>query len=182
MSTKYKFGDKGHLYFVSFSVVHWIDLFVRDEYCSIVVDSLKFCQTNKGLEIYAWCIMSSHLHLIISSHGSNLEDIMRDLKSHTSRELKKAIKQNQEESRREWILWMMERAGRLKANNKDFQLWQQGNHPIILDSNEIIEQKKLYIHNNPVKAGMVWVPEHFRYSSATDYAGGKGLLDIYSLI
>ena len=122
--------------------------------------------------------MSSHLHLIISSHGANLEDIMRDLKSHTSRELKKSIKQNSEESRKEWILWLMERAGKKNSNNKDFQLWQQGNHPIELSSNEMIEQKKEYIHNNPVKAGLVWEAEHYGYSSAIDYSGGEGLLNI----
>lgn len=178
MSTKYKFGNKDNLYFVSFSVVYWIDLFVREEYYNIVIDSLKFCQSNKGLEIYAWCIMSSHLHLIISSHGANLEDIMRDLKSHTSRELKKSIKQNSEESRKEWILWLMERAGKKNSNNKDFQLRQQDNHPIELSSNEMIEQKKEYIHNNPVKAGLVWEAEHYRYSSAIDYSRGEGLLNI----
>jgi putative transposase len=178
MSTKYKFRTKDNLYFVSFSVVYWIDLFVREEYCNIVIDSLKFCQSNKGLEIYAWCIMSSHLHLIISSHNANLEDIMRDLKSHTSRELKKSIKQNSGESRKEWILWLMERAGKKNSNNKDFQLWQQDNHPIELSSNEMIEQKKEYIHNNPVKAGLVWEAEHYRYSSAIDYSGGEGLLNI----
>jgi len=178
MSTKYKFRTKDNLYFVSFSVVYWIDLFVREEYCNIVIDSLKFCQSNKGLEIYAWCIMSSHLHLIISSHNANLEDIMRDLKSHTSRELKKSIKQNSGESRKEWILWLMERAGKKNSNNKDFQLWQQDNHPIELSSNEMIEQKKEYIHNNPVKAGLVWEAEHYKYSSAIDYSGGEGLLNI----
>ena len=178
MSTKYKFRTKDNLYFVSFSVVYWIDLFVREEYCNIVIDSLKFCQSNKGLEIYAWCIMSSHLHLIISSHNANLEDIMRDLKSHTSRELKKSIKQNSGESRKEWILWLMERAGKKNSNNKGFQLWQQDNHPIELSSNEMIEQKKEYIHNNPVKAGLVWEAEHYKYSSAIDYSGGEGLLNI----
>ena len=178
MSTKYKFGERDSLYFVSFSVVYWIDLFIRNEYCDIVIESLKFCQTNKGLEIFAWCIMSSHLHLIISSNESKLEDIMRDLKSHTSRELKKAIKQNPVESRKEWMIWLMERAGKKNSNNKDFQLWQQDNHPIELSSNKMIDQRKNYIHNNPVKAGIVWKAEDYRYSSATDYAGEHGLIDI----
>ena len=149
--------------------------------CTIILDSLKFCQDNKGLEIYSWCIMSSHVHLIISSHGDNLEDIMRDLKSHTSRELKKAIKENPAESRKDWMLWMMERAGKKNGNNANFQLWQQDNHPIGLNNNQMIEQKMEYIHANPVKAGIVWKPEDYRFSSATDYAGGKGLIDILIL-
>lgn len=181
MSTKYKFRDQTKLYFVSFAVVYWIDLFIREEYCEILVDSLKFCQKEKGLEVYCWCIISSHVHLIIGSEGEKMEDIMRDLKSHTSRELKKSIKTNPVESRKEWVLWMMERAGKKNGNNKDFQLWQQDNHPIELSSNAMIEQKKNYIHNNPVKTGIVWKAEDYRYSSAINYAGEKGLLDIVPL-
>lgn len=106
---------------------------------------------------------------------------MRDLKSHTSRELKKAIKENPAESRKDWMLWMMERAGKKNGNNANFQLWQQDNHPIGLNNNQMIEQKMEYIHANPVKAGIVWKPEDYRFSSATDYAGGKGLIDILIL-
>lgn len=181
MSIKYKFRDNDRLYFVSFAVIDWIDLFVRNEYCEIILDSIKFCQVNKGLEIYAWCIMSSHVHLLMGSHGNKMEDIMRDLKSHTSRELKKAIKENVKESRREWILKLMEQAGERNSNNKNFQLWRQDNHPIEIQNNEMAEQKKKYIHENPVKAGLVWKAEDYRYSSATDYAGDKGLLDVILL-
>jgi len=178
MSTKYKFSDQDKLYFVSFSVINWIDLFIRDIYCEIMLESMRFCQREKGLEIYAWCIMSSHVHQVMGTQGAKMEDIIRDLKSHTSRELKKCIKANPEESRKEWMLWMMERAGKKNNNNKEFQLWQQDNHPMELEGVAMIEQKIDYIHNNPVKAGLVWKPEDYRYSSAIDYCGEKGLLDI----
>ena len=124
MSVKYKFRDQEELYFVSFAVVYWIDVFIRNEYKEVLLDSLRFCQREKGLEVYAWCIMSSHIHLIIGTKQAKLQDIMRDFKSHTSRTLKKAIKENASESRREWMLWMMERAGKQNGNNKDFQFWQ----------------------------------------------------------
>ena len=118
MSRKYKFKDQDALYFVSFATVYWIDLFVRQEYADIVVDSLKFCQGEKGLEIYAWCIMPSHVHLIMGTKGIPMQDILRDFKRFTSAKLKKAIKQNVTESRKEWMLWMMERAGKKNSNNK----------------------------------------------------------------
>src|ERR1041384_7212041 len=104
MSRKYKFRDQDQLYFVSFAVINWIDLFVRNEYKQIMLDSWKHCQLNKGLEIYGWCIMTSHVHMIIGSNQNKLEDIMRDMKRHTSEKLKEAIKSNPQESRREWLL------------------------------------------------------------------------------
>jgi len=178
MSTKYKFNDQDKLYFISFSVVNWIDLFIRNEYKEIILDSWKYCQAKKGLEIYGWCIMSSHIHMIIGTHGDKLEDIMRDMKKHTSAELKKAIKAHPGESRKEWMLWMMERAGKKNSQNQDFQLWQQDNHPIELWDNKILNQKLDYIHNNPVVAGIVEKAEDYLFSSARDYCGQPGLIDI----
>ena len=98
MSTKYKFHDQDQLYFVSFAVVNWIDLFTRNEYKDIMIESWKHCQLHKGLEIYGWCIMSSHIHMIIGTHGEKLENIMRDMKKHTSIALKKAIREHYGES------------------------------------------------------------------------------------
>jgi len=178
MSTKYKFRDQDRLYFVSFAVVNWIDLFIRNEYKQIILDSWKHCQTHKGLEIYGWCIMSSHIHMIIGTNGDKLENIMRDMKKHTSIELRKAIEQHPGESRREWMLWMMERAGKKNSQNSDFQLWQQDNHPIELFDDKILHQKLDYIHNNPVEAGIVENPEDYLYSSARDYYGLPGLIDM----
>jgi putative transposase len=88
MSRKYKFHDSGKLYFVSFAVVYWIDLFIRQEYKNIVLDSWKFCINNKGMELYGWCMMSSHIHMIIVTNKEKLEDIMRDMKRHTSVQLR----------------------------------------------------------------------------------------------
>ena len=178
MSRKYKIRDQEKLYFVSFATINWIDLFIREEYNEILLSSLRHCQNEKGLEVYAWCFMSSHLHLIIGTNNKPLQDILRDFKSFTSSQLKKEINSNPIESRKEWIKWMMERAGRKNSNNSDWQLWQQHNHPIELSTNELMDQKLNYVHENPVKAGFVSEPHHWRYSSAIDYSGGKGLLNI----
>ena len=140
------------------------------------LDSLRFCQGNKGLEIYAWCIMSNHVHLIIGTSQMPMQDIIRDLKKYTSVKIIEAIKENQQESRKEWLLWMFERAGKKNSNNTNYQFWQQDNHPIELSNNEMMIQKLNYIHQNPVEEGIVLSSEAYLYSSAKNYAGMKDYL------
>lgn len=178
MSRKYKFYDKEGLYFVSFATVYWIDVFVRDLYFEEIVGSLDYCRKNKGMEIYAWCIMPSHVHLIFRAKDNNPSDVLRDFKRHTSKRMQLLILENVQESRREWILWMMERAGKKNSNVQGKQFWQQHNKPIGLWSGDVIEQKLQYIHQNPVVSGFVCEAEHWKYSSAIDYCGRRGLLDI----
>lgn len=141
MSRKYKFRNQDQLYFVTFSVIYWIDVFIRNEYKDELIESLKYCMDNKGLEVYGYCIMTSHMHIIIGTHGEKMEDILRDFKSYTSSRLRKLIQANLSESRREWMLWMMERAGTKNKNNNGFQFWQQHNNPIELYNNELMDQK-----------------------------------------
>ena len=178
MSRKYKFHEKTDLYFVTYTVIHWIDVFTRDVYREVLLDSWNYCINNKGLRIFSWCIMTNHVHMIISSKEEELSNIMRDMKSYTSTRLRKTIAENSQESRRDWMLKMMITTGSNNQNNKDFQFWQQHSHPILLHSNNLIDQKLEYIHNNPVKAGFVENPEDYIYSSARDYAGIKGMIDI----
>lgn len=105
--------------------------------------------------------------------------MIRDFKSFTSTKLKKSIKENSKESRREWMLWMFERAGKINKRNADFQLWQQHNHPIELTTNEMMDQRLAYIHNNPLEAGFVDNPSAWVWSSCSDYEKGiKGKLEI----
>ena len=169
MGRKYIFHEHNQLYFVSFATVNWIDVFVRRIYFEIMVDSLKHCIAYKGLEMYAWCIMPSHVHLIVSTETGNLSNIMRDMKRHTSKAITEAIAENMQESKREWMLWMFKRAGRHNPNNETYQFWQQDNHPIELSSNLMVHQRLDYLHNNPVEAGLVDYPPHYLYSSARDY-------------
>ncbi len=172
MSRKYKFKNPEGVYFVSFSVLNWVDALTRSEYKDILVYNLAYCQLHKGLDIFAWCVMSNHVHLIIrAQEGYTLEGILRDYKKFTSKEIIRAIKENPVESRREWLLEQFK--------TKDgFTFWQGDNHPIELWSNEVIDQKLSYIHQNPVEEGLVFKAEDYRYSSACDYAGENGMLDI----
>jgi REP element-mobilizing transposase RayT len=188
MSKKYKFADNDKIYFVSFATTNWIDVFIRNEYKDAILNSIRYCQLHKDLELYGWCIMTSHVHLIIGTNGNPLQNIMRDLKRHTAEILHKLIQTNTTESRREWMLWIacpdlsgMERAAKKNNNPAKFQLWQPESHPIQLMNNEMAHQKLDYIHNNPVDAGFVTKAEEWTYSSAIDYYGGKGLLEISRL-
>ncbi len=178
MSRKYKFHDNDKLYFISFAVVYWIDVFIREEYKEAIIESWKYCQEKKSLEIYGWCLMTSHVHMIIGSKSNKLEDIVRDMKSYTSTTLKKIITENQQESRKEWMLWMMKRAGKKNSNNSDWQFWQQHNKPIQIKDQGMFDKTLEYIHMNPVMAGFVSKPEDWKYSSARDFCGLNGLIEL----
>lgn len=144
MSSKYKFRDQEKLYFVTSTIVDWVDLFIRNEYREVLLDQIKYNQNNKGLEVYAWCFMTSHIHMIIGTTGEKMEVILQGLKSITSRKLREAITNNTQECRREWLLEKFNRAGSLNKHNGGFQFWQEGNHPIELSNNDILNQKLDY--------------------------------------
>ena len=178
MSSKYQIKDPDGVYFITFATVQWVDVFTRLVYKDIVVNSLKYCQEEKGLELFAWVIMSNHVHLIArAQEGYHMSDILRDLKKYTSKKIIEAIDHPQE-SRKSWMLWIFKSAGERNPNNENFQFWQQDNHPIQLVSEAMIDQRLNYLHQNPVKAGIVLEPHEYKYSSAINYADGKGLLDV----
>ncbi len=123
--------------------------------------------------------MPSHVHLIMGTAGEPMQDILRDMKKHTSKKITSAIEANQHESRREWMLRLMEWAGKTNPNNEKMQFWQQHNQPIELNTPEKLRQRLDYLHNNPVISGFVERPEDWLYSSAVDYyTNRKGLIDI----
>jgi hypothetical protein len=90
----------------------------------------------------------------------------------------KLIEENTQESRRNWMMWIFKKAGERNSNNKYCQFWRQDNHPMELSTNEMMQQRLDYIHNNPVVEGLMDEPEHYVYSSARDYAGLKGMLEL----
>jgi putative transposase len=177
MSEKYKMHNPEGMYFLTMTIVHWIDLFTRSELSDVIVASIKHCQKEKGLVIYAWCIMPSHIHLILSSKQEKPSDIIRDLKKFTSKELVKTIGVINE-SRSEWLLNAFEKAGKRLNRITKNKVWQDGNRPKELETNHFMKQKLDYIHSNPVQARFVDEPEHYVYSSARDYTGQKGLIEV----
>lgn len=180
MSTKYKIRNPDGIYFISFAVVDWIDVFTRKYYKDIFVDSLIYCQKHKGLIIYALVIMSNHVHLILASKNKPLSGIIRDLKKYTSVKIIQAIQKNEKESRKEWMLDLFRENGHNNSNNTNYQFWRQDNQPkeLLRFKGSFMAQKLEYLHQNPVVAGIVDKPEEYLYSSARDYMGAQGLIDV----
>lgn len=170
------------LYFTTSTVVDWVDVFTRPAYRHIVLDSLRYCQINKGLVIHAWVLMSNHLHLIASTEGNDsIGDIMRDFKKFTSKKILETIEQNIQESRREWLLDRFRFAGMNNNRITNYHFWQDGNHVEEIYTVAFLQQKIDYIHHNPVRAEIVARPEDYLYSSASVYAGSSGLIDVNAL-
>jgi len=176
----YQIRDQFAVHFLTFAVVEWIDVFTRSFYADIVVESLKFCHEKKGLNIHAWCIMSNHVHLIVSTKEPvTLSDVLRDFKKYTSSQILKAIEENEKESRRNWMLWIFKKAGERNKRNEKYQFWVQENHPVECSTTAILESKLKYLHENPLRASIVRNVWDYVYSSAIDYfTDGNGLLPI----
>lgn len=168
------------LHFITATVVDWIDVFTRHDYKRIIVDSLVFCQQNKGLDIYAWVLMSNHLHMIAGTKERTLSmgDIIRDFCKYTSKSIVYAITENSKESRREWMLDRFHFRGMNDSKITNFRFWQEGSYIEAISTRQFYRQKLEYIHMNPVRQGIVDRPEHYLYSSARNYQGERGLIDV----
>jgi putative transposase len=169
--SRYKIVDPRLPHFVTCTVLHWIPVFTRPATVDILLDSLRFLMQD-GLKVYAFVILENHLHLVVQS-----EDLARDLarfKSYTAKQLIGYLSDNQ-------VTQILEQLAFYKKAHKEdrgYQFWQEGSHPEWLQNDEMMRQKVNYIHENPVKRGYVDLPEHWRYSSARNYAGLPGLLEV----
>ena len=180
MSRKgYIIHDQQAIYFMTFTVVGWIDIFTRQAYRDIVIDSLKYCQQKKGLHLHAYVVMSNHIHLVASVEaGFSLSDFVRDCKKFTSNAITGLIENSGVESRRQWILHQFKYYASQHTRNEKYQLWEQDNHFVELSSTAFTQQKIEYIHQNPVRAGLVYRAEDYIYSSASNYAGLDQIIDV----
>ena len=172
----YKIRDQSATHFLTFTVVGWIDIFTRQVYRDLLLDSMQFCRNRKKLQIGAYVIMSNHIHTIWTAMNNNLSDIIRDFKTFTG-----AIG-NEPESRRDWLSHMFRFYANKTLANDNFKVWTGNNHPEEIHSQSFLRTKMNYIHQNPVRAGLVAEPSHYLYSSAADYEGRKGLIDIDFLL
>jgi REP element-mobilizing transposase RayT len=180
MPTGYQIKDQTSAYYLTFQIVYWIDLFTRNRYREIIIDSLKFCQQNKSLEIFAFVIMSNHVHLIARSNNDNLSDVIRDFKKYTSKQFIDEI-DSSIESRKKWMLNLFQHAAKKQNKNGSYQVWTHENHAIEVFSNSVIWQKANYIHDNPVRNKLVENSWDYLYSSARNYADMEGVLEITKL-
>jgi REP element-mobilizing transposase RayT len=126
MSTGYKIREGEEAYYLTFQIVGWVDIFTRKVYRDIAIESFKYCCENKGLNIFAYVIMSNHIHLL-AGQNEDLSAIIRDFKNFTSRNFLEVI--NEEiESRSDWMKMVFEYHGKFK-NKQTNQVWTHENHP-----------------------------------------------------
>lgn len=172
MSDKYKIRDNDKAYFVTLTIFDWVDIFTRKEQKLFIIDSLKYCQKNKGLVLFAYCLMPNHLHMICKAdEGYNLSDILRDFKKHTSKKIIQIIKE-EVESRRVWILNLFSDACKHLKREQTYKVWQEGNQAKEIFSNKFLYEKFNYIHQNP---------EDYLFSSARNYARLDSYIEIVQL-
>jgi REP element-mobilizing transposase RayT len=173
MAYSYNITDQGAVYFITCTVVNWVDVFTRKDYADIVEDSLNFCIEKKGLIVYGYAIMSNHVHLLIQAKNNNLSDVLRDFKKFTSQRITDAIEKNKKESRKRWMLWLFKQAEDIETKQISYHFWRSDNHAMLCYSLPFTWQKLDYIHNNPVRAEIVHKAEEYKRSSAADYYYGK---------
>jgi len=163
-------------YFLTMTVVNWVDVFTREAYCKTIIEAFQYCIENKGLNIYAFCIMSNHIHLVANCDETHsLSDTIRDFKKFTSKKIIDQI-QKDPESRKEWMLKLFQANAANHSKTKTYKFWKDGNHAIELYNPKFTRIKVNYIHKNPVRAGYVKNIEDWKYSSASNYLGLESVL------
>lgn len=173
----YKIKDQGATHFLTFSIMGWIDIFSKQRYRDIILESFRYCQKNKSLQVGAYVIMTNHIHVIWTASNNNLSDIIRDFKTYTSKSITRSI-ESEPESRREWLLYMFGFYANRTAANDYYKVWTGNNHPEEIYSPDFLITKLSYIHQNPVRAGIVSEASNYLYSSASNYERKKGLINI----
>ncbi|NBA88296.1 transposase [Emticicia sp. CRIBPO] len=165
------------MHFLTLTIVDWVDVFTRKKYRDILLDSLLFCQNEKGLTLTAYVIMSNHIHLIAQSENGRLSDLIRDFKKFTAQKILEEI-ETPEESRSDWMLKRFLFAARNNQKHSEHQFWKTGNHPEEIFSERFLWTKINYIHMNPVRAGIVSKASDYLYSSASNYVDRESLIPV----
>ncbi len=164
-------------HFLTFTVVDWVDVFTRKKYRDTFLETLQFCQSNKGLILYGYVIMSNHVHLIAQSEEGKLSDLIRDIKKFAAQKILAQITESGE-SRTEWMMKRFEFSAQKNTKGSNYNFWQTENHPEEIFSEEFMLIKLNYIHMNPVDAGWVARASDYLYSSASNYVGKESLIPI----
>ncbi|MDO9266954.1 MAG: transposase [Sulfurimonas sp.] len=170
--SRYEIYEPTHPHFVTCTILHWIPIFTRVETTNIVFDSLKYLQQTDSLKLYAYVILENHLHLVVSS--DDIGKSMRKFKAHTAKEILKLLQEKDVKTILEQLAFYK------KAHKKEtiYQLWQEGIQPKLIKDEKMMIERINYIHQNPVKRGYIDDAKYWRYSSARDYEGVDGLIDV----
>lgn len=177
--TKKDFLDHHACSYLTFNVVDWVDVFIRPGYKQVIADTLNYFISARALVVYAWCLMSNHLHLLTRNSEEGLGLIERDFKKITTIKILEAIDQ-ESDLRRNWMLARFEQTSQSMKRLEKLQLWQSCTNPIYVDFKQPyrLKEKILHIHENPVRDRIVSQPEDYIFSSARDYIGKKGLVNV----
>ena len=170
--SRYRILNKTYPHFLTATINYWQPLFTRTETVEIVLDSWRFLQREAEFEIYGYVILENHLHLIASS--PDLSGDMQRFKSYTAKRIINYLEQTQAKR----VLELLALFKRAHKTESQYQVWEEGSHPQLIESETVMRQKLDYIHQNPVKRGYVDLPEHWRYSSARNYLGLEGLIEV----
>jgi REP element-mobilizing transposase RayT len=173
--SRYYQADEQTPHFLTATINGWLPVFSNPDIVGIVINSLRFLQQNARLEIFAYVILENHLHMIARSPDISRE--IKRFKSYTAKEILTFLQERQLRT----LSTQLELFKRPYKTKSDYQLWEEGSHLQVIVSEAVMRQKVEYIHYNPVRRGYVEEPTHWRYSSAKDYEGGKGILDITTL-
>ena len=175
MRTRYKIFDQAPPYFLTHTIVSWVPVFTRRPYFDLIIETLRYCRENKGLKLFAWVILDNHMHMLAAS--DQLSKTMKEFKSFTAREIIKLAQAGD----RDWLLAQFKFYKTPHKANSHYQVWQEGYHPQMVTTEDMLRQKIEYLHYNPVKAGLADKAEDWPYSSARNYLGLRGLLEIDAL-
>ncbi len=170
--SRYKFIEKDQPHFLTCTVVNWINVFGNPEAAHIILDSLRFLQSEERIKLFAYVIMEHHIHLV--AQAENLEKEIMNFKSFTAR---KIIDYYIERNHKKFLKQLSYYKKHHKTD-RDHQFWQEGSHPEYIQNVEMMTQKIEYIHNNPVRSGYIDEQIHWRYSSARNYNDQEGLIDV----
>lgn len=171
--SRYKITEPSQPHFVTLTVLHWIPVFTRPETVNILFETLRHLR-KESLVVYAYVVLENHCHFVLQS--DDLGRDIRRLKSWSAKQMIQYLSSN-------GVKQILDQLALYKKAHKDdraYQFWQEGVHPELIQNDAMMKQKIDYIHHNPVKRGYVDEAEHWRYSSARNYAGITGLLEVCS--
>ena len=170
--SRFRFGESPFPHFLTCTVVGWLPVSTRPETVQVLFDSWEFLQDQDRLTLLGYVVLENHFHFIASAE--NLAKEVGDFKSYTARRIIDYLRERQVRT----LLDGLEYHKARHKSDREFQLWQEGSHPRVVENEEVLRQKLEYIHQNPVKRGFVSDPTHWRYSSARNYARIDSLVSV----
>ncbi len=162
---RYRFSSEAAVYFVTYSIVDWLPVFVSEASCRIITDSLNFCHQRKGLCVNAYTIMPTHMHAIVFDRdfdASNLEKALTDFRKFTGTSLCDHCETHMPRCFAETF-----RAA--STEDRERRFWQPSRHPEAIETEHFWRQKLDYLHENPCRKGLVLRAADWRFSSAAYY-------------